>query len=499
MSTIEDKIILRMKNITKRFPGVLALNNVDLELKRGEVLAVAGENGAGKSTLLKILSGAYTQYDGEIELEGKKVTNYSINTAKKLGVSIINQELENFADLSVAENIYVNRLPEKGPGVIDWKTVHENAKKVINQIGIEIDTHKTMQNLTVAEQQMVEIAKGISENMKVLIMDEPTSALNKKESESLLKLVREMASNGVSIIIISHKLDDLFAVSNRFQVLRNGESVLVKNTKDTDKGEIIFNMIGRDIKEMYPKEDIELGGTLLKVENLSAGKIKNISIELKKGEILGIFGLIGSGSTDLARSLFGDLKLKSGKIWLDGKLMKLNSPEQALKFGIGYVPSERKEEGLMLKASVVANTVITSLNKLAKGLLYNGKEEALIAEKWKNALSIKTPRITTIIETLSGGNQQKVVIAKWLEANVRILILNEPTRGIDVGAKVEIYKLIEKLSRQGIGIIMISSEMPEILGLSDRIVVITEGVHTATLSRQEANQEALLKYAIGGI
>lgn len=494
---LNKDILLSVKNVTKKFPGVIALDDVTLDLYKGEVLALMGENGAGKSTLLKIISGAYSLDEGEFLFEGERITGYSIKKAEQLGIRIIYQELDYFEDLTVAENIYVNNLPKKR-GIIDWAKLHVDAEKVISKIGIKIDTHEKMRHLSVAEQQMVEIAKALSQNMKLLIMDEPTAALNDAETETLLELVRKLAEEGVGIIFISHKMKDLFKVADRFQVLRNGKSVFVQDADKTSEDEIILHMVGRDIKEVYPVGDRELGEEILRVEHLAAGKMKDVSFSLKRGEILGIFGLMGSGAEDIAKALFGARKVQGGEILLKGNQVRIRSPKSAMKQGIAYVPSERKKEGLVLRNIVSYNIVLTSLKKMLTRFCYDKKKELKIAKDWIEELRIKTPSASAVVENLSGGNQQKIVIAKWLETDPDILILCEPTRGIDIGAKVEIYKIMEKLSREGKSIVMISSEIPETLGVTDRIMIISEGKNVGILDKKEADQQLLLKYAMGG-
>jgi ABC-type sugar transport system ATPase subunit len=497
-----ENIILRMMGITKQFPGVLALDHVDLELRAGEVLALVGENGAGKSTLLKILSGAYAKDQGEIELDGKPIENYTPNEAIGMGISIIYQELDNYKTLTVAENILVNNLPRKGNkgnGRIDWKETYRKAQAALNRITEEIDAHAPMHTLSAAKQQLVEIAKAMNRNMRILIMDEPTSALNRVETKQLLKLVRQIADSGVGVIYISHRMDEIMSISDRVQVMRDGRSVSLLETKQTSHDEIIGYMVGRTLDEMYPHQKLERGDVILELKGVSAGRTKDISFQLHKGEILGFFGLMGAGRTDVARALFGDLAIREGEVLIQGKKAGYNSPAGAIKNGIAYVPSERKLEGLMLIHQVKFNISVSILKKLMRRLKLNARKEEEIADKWIKALKIRTPDSKTKVESLSGGNQQKVVLAKWLETDPKILILNDPTRGIDVGAKVEIYSLMEELCAKGIGIIMISSELQETLAMSDRVLVLCEGKLTGEISREDATQESLMKLAVGGL
>ena len=496
-----SKAILKMKGITKRFPGVLALDNVDLTLYEGEVLALVGENGAGKSTLLKILSGAYVKDAGIIEYQGKELSHYTPQQAIDMGISIIYQELDNYQTLTVAENILVNRLPRKlnGKGPIDWPEAYRRAENIIKQITDEIDVRAPMSTLSTSQQQLVEIAKAMSRNMKLLIMDEPTSALTQVETKRLLNLVRELASRGIGVLYISHRLDEVFEVSDRIQVLRDGKSIIELKTSETNEDEVISAMVGRDLDQLYPHAKAKKGKPVLRVQNLSAGQVKNASFTLYEGEILGLFGLMGSGRSELVRALFGDLYVREGTIEVSNKKIHHKSPEDAIKNGIAYVPDERKTEGLMLLHTVLFNISISIINRLFNRLKLNRKRELEIGNSWIDRLNIRTPSAGTVIQDLSGGNQQKVVLAKWLETNPRILILNEPTRGIDVGAKAEIYSIIDDLCHKGLGIIMISSEMQEVISMSDRILVMSEGRITGEVTAEEATQEELMRLAVGGI
>jgi len=492
--------ILRMRGISKSFPGVKALDDVDLELYAGEVLALVGENGAGKSTLLKILSGAYLRDEGSIEFDGKELGNYTPRESLDMGVAIIYQEIDNFQTLTVAENILVNNLPVKNKfKQIDWKESTKRAQNALNKITDEVQPNVLMSTLSTAQQQLVEIAKAVDTNMKVLVMDEPTSALNRVETERLLKLVRQIADSGVGVVYISHRMDEIFSVSDRIQVMRDGKSVAILKTSETDRNVVVNHMVGRTLDEMYPHVQLPPGEKLLEVRDLSAGKVKNVNFSLYKGEILGLFGLMGAGRTDLARILFGDISMKTGEILIKGKKISFSSPEQAIANDIAYIPSERKIEGLLRGTSVKFNTTISIIKKLMKFLRLDLREEEKITQKWIQDLKIRTPSSTTPIDSLSGGNQQKVVIAKWLETNPTILILNDPTRGIDVGAKVDIYGLMERLSKEGIGIIMISSELQETLAMSDRVLVMCEGRLAGEVSREKASQEVLMKLAVGSM
>lgn len=492
--------MLRMTGISKSFPGVKALDNVDLELNAGEVLALVGENGAGKSTLLKILSGAYIRDEGNIQLNGEALGVFTPRESMEKGVAIIYQEIDNFQTLTVAENILVNRLPKTGKvHRIDWKSSMQEAKVALDKISKEIAPNVLMSSLSTAQQQLVEIAKAIHMKMRILVMDEPTSALNRVETERLLQLVKEIANSGVGVIYISHRMDEIFAVADRIQVMRDGKSVASLLSSKTSRDEVVTHMVGRTLEEMYPHIKLPKGKKLLEVKNLTTADIKDISFSLYQGEIVGLFGLMGAGQTELATTLFGDITNRTGKILVDGEEVFFKSPEQAIKKGVAYIPSERKIEGLLKGMHVKANTTISSLGKLMKFLRLDLQKEDRVTKKWIKNLKIRTPSTETNIDSLSGGNQQKVVIAKWLETNPTILILNDPTRGIDVGAKADIYALMEELSSQGIGIIMISSELQETLAMSDRILVMCEGRLTGEVSRENANQEVLMKLAVGSI
>ncbi|MCI9680120.1 MAG: sugar ABC transporter ATP-binding protein [Lachnospiraceae bacterium] len=489
-----------MQQITKRFPGVLALDQVNISLDRGEVLALVGENGAGKSTLLKILSGAYVKDEGVIEFDGRVIDGYSPNEAIDMGISIIYQELDNYGTLTVTENILVNALPRKGGkfSPIDWKAANAKADELIRRITDEIDVTARINTLTAAQQQLVEIAKAMSRNMKVLVMDEPTSALNRVETEQLLKIVKNLAAEGIGIIYISHRMDEIFQISDRIQVMRDGKSVSSFLTSEVDEERIVREMVGRTLDSMYPHTKQTPGECILKVEHLTCGKAEDVSFRLHRGEILSLFGLMGAGRTSMVRGLFGDRYIRSGSIEILGKTTRNRSPKEAIQNHIAYVPNERKLEGLMLTDTVRFNISISVVDILKKFLKVDKKAEEQITEHWIEKLGIRTPSGETKVVSLSGGNQQKVVIARWLETKPEILILNDPTRGIDVGAKAEIYRLMEELCWQGMGIIMISSELQETLSMADRILVMSEGRVTGEVPREEATQENLMKLAVGG-
>jgi ribose transport system ATP-binding protein len=489
--------LLQMKQITKRFPGVLALKAVDLELCCGEVLALLGENGAGKSTLIKILSGVYRQDEGTIFIEGEPQNYTSPREANDRGVSVIYQELNYLNDLTVAENIYLNRWPLTKAGRVDWKQLQRDAKEVLRSLDVDIPTNRLMRDLSVAEKQLVEIAKALSQKMKILVMDEPTSALSEKEADKLMELVRKLREAGTGIIFISHRLDELFLIADRVLVMRDGERVGVVKISDARRDELVQMMVGRKVESFYPKREIEKKDIALEVKNVTTEYLKDISFHVRSGEILGVFGLMGAGRTELARCVFGTQKMKNGSFAVCGREVRIKKPMDAIRNGIGYVTAERKKDGLILIQSVKDNIMTASLDRVSKPYKINGKAEQEIAEKWQKNLAIRTPNTNTIVNGLSGGNQQKVALAKWLATEPKVLILNEPTRGIDVGAKTEIYRLMEDFCEAGLGIVMVSSELPEILQIADRVIVMCEGALTAEFSHSEATQQKLMHSAIG--
>lgn len=498
MNRLDPNTILEMTGITKNFPGVLALDDVSLEIKRGEVLALIGENGAGKSTLMKILSGAFSADKGKVIIDGEEIRSYSPKLAIEKGISIMYQELNYVKYVSVAENIFLGMLPRRGL-FIDYKRLKTESEKYLKQVGLNCDPLIEVGNLSIAEKQIVEIAKAISKDFKVLIMDEPTSALNDEETKTLFSIVKKLAKEGKAIIYISHRLDEIFSISDRVMVMRDGRRVGLLKTSDTTKHELIKMMVGREINEMYPMGRREIGECILDVEGLSTNKVKNVSLKVNKGEIVGLFGLMGSGRTNIVESIFGIHKRNNGIIKMFGRDAGIQSPRFAIRAGIGYVPSERKTEGLILGHPVKDNITLTFLDKLIRNGFLNLRKEKIIVKDWVKKLNIKTPHIGTLAESLSGGNQQKIVLAKWMITNPSLLILNEPTKGIDVGAKVEIYKLMEDLCRKGLGILVVSSELPEIMAISDRIITVCEGRVTGEYKKEEVTQEKLLSSAIGEV
>ena len=494
--TDNNSIVLKMENITKTFPGVIALEDVSIKLYKGEVLGILGENGAGKSTLIKILAGNYIKDSGSIFVNGEKFEIKNPSEAMASGIRVIYQELNTLNNLTVAENIFIGEQLVKGPfKIVDWKAMTKKAEEILDSLNVSLDPNSVIGDLSISEKQIVEIAKAISKDAKILVMDEPTAALSEEETQSLFKIIATLKLRGVSIIYISHRLKEIFQITDRVVVLRDGKKVQSLKTKDTSANELVALMVGRDIKEMYPKREVPIGDTVMEVKNLYAEGFADISFTLKKGEILGIFGLLGSGRTSLVKALFGANKVKSGEIIINNAKINVKSPRIARDEKMGLVPLDRKVEGLALHMGVKENITLANIDDLGKGFLLKRNIENVKARKWIEEMGIKTPTIDQEVNSLSGGNQQKVVLAKWLESGSKIIILNEPTRGIDVGAKIEIYKLIQNLCEKGSAIIMISSELPEILSIADRILVMSKGKLTAQYPRKEATEENLLQSA----
>ena len=498
----DTKYVLQMRNISKVFPGVTALNDVSLNIEKGKVHALIGENGAGKSTLMKILSGIYNSDKGEIILRGKKVNINGPKDALKNGISMIHQELNPIPEMTIAENIFVGYEPcYKFLGIVNKKVLKKRTNELFNEIGVELNPNAKLSSLNIAEIQIVEIVKALSYNSEIIIMDEPTSAITGKEVEKLFEIVRKLSSKGKTIIYISHKLDEIFKIGDYVTVLRDGNYIDTKSISELNKQLLISLMVGRDIKNIFPKENIKFGDVLFEVRGLSKKrKFNNISFKVRSGEILGIAGLMGAGRTELVEAIFGADKADSGEIIIKGKKATINNPCDAITNGIALVSEDRKTYGLNLKSSVKDNITIANLDKycLLKQIINMREERKIVDQQIKN-LDIKTTSRNKISNTLSGGNQQKVVIAKWLLCNPDILILDEPTRGIDIGAKAEIHKIMSLLVKEGKAIIMISSEMPEILGMSDRVIVLNEGEITGEFRRKELDQEKIMACATGHV
>lgn len=506
-----SEVILKMVDIIKDFPGVRALDNVNFEARSGEVLALMGENGAGKSTLMKVLSGVwpYPTYEGDIYIEGKLKRFANTKEAEESRVAIIYQELNLIYELSVAENIFLDRQFTGTIGNIAWSKMYSETQKLLDNLNIrDIKPTDLIKDLTVGKQQMIEIAKALSLNAEILVFDEPTSALTEKETEDLFNIIRKLKKDNVCMVYISHKMEEIEAIADRIAVLRDGKTIGgVTPISDITLDEIINRMVGRDIKDMFPKQTFKRGKKRFEVKEMRVDHpylvgekiVRDVSFEAYEGEILGIAGLMGSGRTELVTGIFGAVADDTeGEIYLDGKKLDIKSPKDAIENGIALVTEDRKVLGLVLGQTILKNMTLSSLDKYTNKLgVINQSKERQDAEENVKKLNIKTPGLDYLIDTLSGGNQQKVILAKWLNNKPQILILDEPTRGIDVGAKVEIYKLLNKLVSEGVVVIMISSELPEIMGMSDRILVMCEGEKVADIPREEATKELIIEYATG--
>ena len=487
---------LEIKGITKQFPGVLALDKVSLSVWPGEVLALVGENGAGKSTLMKILSGVYRKDAGEILMDGAPVEITGPLHARQLGISIIYQELNVLNNMDIAENIFVGREKKKN-GLVDKKLQHEEARKLLERVGLELDTHTRTGHLSTAQKQMVEVAKALSVHSRMIIMDEPTSSLTDKETEMLFSITRKLRDDGVAIVFISHRMNEIFQIADRIAVMRDGQMVQSVDAAEATEQSIIAAMVGRDVKNLFVKEDAPIGDVALEVRGLSTKNfLKDISFHVRAGEIVGFAGLVGAGRSEVMRAVFGIDPRESGEICVRGRPVNIRTTVDALRAGMGFVPEDRKEQGLILKMSVLRNTSIAALPSVANGWFLDRKKEYALAREYVQKLRVKTPSFEQRVMNLSGGNQQKVVIAKWMATHPSVLILDEPTRGIDVGAKKEIHMLMSEMARQGVAIIMISSELPEILGMSDRIYVMHDGRIKGEIARSDATQESVMKMAI---
>lgn len=493
------KKLFEMKSVDKQFPGVYALQSVNFELLSGEVHALLGENGAGKSTLMKILGGIYSIDGGNIFISGEEEQITNVKDAQRLGISIIHQELALVPYLSVAENIYLGREPKKKSGFIDFATINNQAQEFLADFDLNIDAKTPVQKLTVAQQQMVEIIKAVSFNSKIIIMDEPTSSLTDTEVNFLFNTIRTLSKQGVGIVYISHRMEELFEISNRITVLRDGQYIGTVNTKETNQDELIGMMVGRKLENYYVRDFLKTEDTILKVDNLSkTGVLNDINFELKKGEILGFAGLVGAGRSELMKCIFGLDSYESGRIHIDGKEVSIKAPDDAIGNGIAYVPEDRKKEGLFLMQSIKYNVSINILEKFMGGFKVNRRKENELVDNYIESLSIRTPNSMQHVNKLSGGNQQKVLIAKWLATKPKVLILDEPTRGVDVGAKAEIYSIMNELIKEGVSIIMISSDLPEVINMSDRIAIMESGSVQTVLDKEEASQEKIMFHATGG-
>lgn len=488
--------ILELKNITKRFSGVEVLHKVSFALRPGEIHALLGENGAGKSTLVKVMTGVHQPDDGEMFLDGKQAYFGNTRESRQAGIAAIYQELSLFPDLDVAENIFVGRQPVTTGGRIDWRKLYADAGRLLESLGVRLNLKHKARNLSIAQQQMVEIARAFSINARILIMDEPTSSLTLNEVADLFRLVRRLRDDGTAIIFISHRLEELFELADRVTILRDGFYIDTCAMRDVTRDDLIRLMVGRAITNLFPKQEVEAGEVVLSVEHLTReGAFSDISFELRRGEILGMAGLVGAGRTNVARALFGAEPATSGKIQVEGREVVITSPRQAIALGLAYVPEDRQLHGLIPAMNIISNISLPTLAQYAwKGWLRDTAERKA-AHNAALQMEVRANNIWQMARELSGGNQQKIVLAKWLAARPKILILDEPTRGIDVGTKAAVHALMSKLAAQGMAILMISSELPEILGMSDRIIIMREGRLTGHLTRAEATQEKIISAA----
>ncbi|WP_288875378.1 ribose ABC transporter ATP-binding protein RbsA [uncultured Fusobacterium sp.] len=495
---MDKEIILKMSDIVKIFPGVKALDGACLNIYKGKVMALLGENGAGKSTLIKVMTGIYQMDSGSLYVGNSKVDFRNINDSQEKGIAVIHQELNLIPELTITENIFLGRELTNSFGKIDSNLMKKEARFLLDKLNVKESVDTLVKDLTIGKMQMVEIAKALSQNAKIIVMDEPTDALTDSETESLFAVIRELTSHGKSIVYISHRLKEIPEICDDITIMRDGKFICEAHVKDIDEDFIIRNMVGRELEEQFPRVEVKKGKEILKVENLKNRYIDDISFNLHEGEILGISGLMGAGRTELAKTIYGNLKKDSGKILIDGKEIDIKSEKDAIKAGIAYVSEDRKGDGLVLGMSVKENMTLSALDFFSSLFKLDHSKEKKEVEDYIDKFKIKTPNVDEKTKNLSGGNQQKIAIAKALLTNPKILILDEPTRGVDVGAKKEIYDFINELKTKGLSIIMISSEMPEIMGLSDRIIVIHNGKITGEFTAEEVTQENIMRCAVGG-
>ena len=487
---MSDNTILSLKNVTKRYPGVVALNNLSFDLREGEVHAIVGENGAGKSTLIKCLSGAITPEEGTIEIDGKSYQGMTPKLSREYGIEVVYQELNLIDGLTVAENVCFGTEYGK---VVNYKLLSQKTQKVFQELHVNINPKKLVYQLSTAQQQLVEIAKAVSKEVKILVLDEPTAPLTLNEVAILFDLIRELKKRKVSIIYISHRMDEIFEITDRVTIMRDGQYITTLNTKDTDKQELIKYMVGRELKDIYPKRNSSTEKPMLELINVTGNGDKNINLHVNQGEIVGLAGLVGAGRTELARMIFGADKMESGVIKIDGKEVVNSSPKQAIKNGVGLIPEDRKRQGCLLDFGIDWNIALTHLPEISNYMFVDEKKIKQQGKEYIDKLRIKTPYIDQLVRNLSGGNQQKVVLARTLITNSKVIIFDEPTRGIDVGARAEIYNLLKELAEDGKAILMISSDMEELLGMSDRIYALSEGKLKGEISKEEFSQVELLK------
>lgn len=490
---------IEMRGIDKSFGGNAVLKNAGFLLDHGEIHALMGENGAGKSTLMKILTGVYTRDAGTVIVDGEEVHYKNLQEAEKAGIVFIHQELNVMFDLTVEENMFMGKEIKKAFGICDKKAMRAEVKKVLDRLGVSIDPGKRMNELSIGQQQMIEIAKALMLDAKVIIMDEPTTALTQTETDVLFEVVNRLREKGVSIVYISHRMEEIFQLCDRITVLRDGSYIGTKKISEVDMNDVVRMMIGREIGERYPSRNNEIGDVVLEVKDLNCpGVFRNVNLEVRAGEVLGVSGLMGAGRTEIMQAIFGNMPNVSGQIFMNGKEIKNKTPEMAKKNGIGFITEDRKVQGLLLEDSILKNISIANLDKISKNGVLRKKAEDDLIQKGIEELHIKCFGPEHACINLSGGNQQKVVFAKWIYTEPKVLILDEPTKGVDIGAKKEIYSIINELAAKGVAIIMVSSELPEVLGMSDRIMIVREGLVRGILSKEEANQENIMILATGG-
>lgn len=491
--------MIEMTGIDKAFSGNVVLKDVQFSLADGEIHALMGENGAGKSTLMKILTGIYGRDAGVIKVDGQEVDFKSPKEAEAMGIAVIHQELNILPDLTVAENLFLGNEKTVGMGILKTKEMNREASRILKQLGLDVDVKTPAGQLSVGKQQIIEIAKAIETHAKVIIMDEPTAALTDREIKTLFKTIRKLQSQGVSFVYISHRMEEIFAICDRITILRDGQYIGVRVIKETNFDEIVKMMVGRELGDRFPERNASIGEVKLEVKGLTRNDYcQDINFQLRKGEVLALAGLMGAGRTEVAEALFGYRKMNKGEIFIDGQKVKISNPIQAKKHGIGFVTEDRKSEGLVVDFSIKDNIMLTNLDKASKMSVINSKKESTFVNNLMKKLGVRSSGAMQTAKSLSGGNQQKVVIAKWLGDAPEILILDEPTRGVDIGAKKEIYQIINDLAEQGVAILMISSELPEVIGMADRVLVMHEGKITGEVSKEEMTQEKIMHYATGG-
>ena len=489
---------IELVGIAKQFGAVQALRGVDLNLYPGEVHALVGENGAGKSTLVKILAGIHRPDSGTVKVGGEVVELRSPTQAQALGIAVVQQEPMMFPDLDVAENVFMGRHPRDRFGRVDWKRMYREVDHLLVSLDVSLSSHTPVQGLSVAEQQLVEIAKALSLQARVLVLDEPTAALSSHEVEELFAIVNQLRERGVAVLFVSHRLEEVFTIADRLTVFRDGTHIITAPVSEMNTEEIIKHMVGRELSNLYPKSEAEVGEVVLEVRQLTRpGAFADVSFQLRRGEILGFSGLVGAGRTEVARVLFGIDRAESGEIWLKGTKVHIRSPQQAMDYGIAYVPEDRHQQGLVMNFSIASNVTLAILQKVSRLGLLDPRREQKIASEYSSQLNVRSAGVEQLVSALSGGNQQKVVLGKWLATNPSVLILDEPTRGIDVGAKAEVHRIISDLAARGLAIILISSELPEVLAMADRVIVLHEGRVTGTFPRSEATQERVMFAATG--